>query len=319
MGPFHSLVEEVYRTGSLHDSTRRGVLNLIPKAGKDTRCIQNLRPITLLNTDYKIIEKVLARHFDQVLPDLINPDQTGFLANRRISVNVRKVYDLMEFCRDKEIEAILINLDFAKCFDKISFECIIGSMQYFNFPEFMQRWVEILYRDFYVRVQNNGRFTNPIPIEKSVHQGGCASVQLFLLCAELIAIELRQCREIQGIPVNEFIFLLNQYADDMNISSLFNSISLNKILDKLDKFRQSSGFCISYNKTTIMRIGSLQHSDAKIVTQCDIAWTKEIEVLGVHIGYSQDSVDYNYNRTIQKIKATLSPWGDAKFEPMWEN
>ena len=297
-----------FEEGTLHESARRGVLNLIPKAGKDVRHIKNLRPITLLNTDYKIIEKAMAKRFDSVLNDIIHRDQTGFMANRRICANIRKVYDLMEFCKDKEIEAILLNLDFAKCFDKISFECIMGSLRYFNFPPYMQKWVEILYSDFGVRIQNNGRFTDRIPIEKSVHQGGCSSVQIFLICAELIAIELRECREIKGIPVEEFIFLLNQYADDMNVASLFDRLSINNILEKLEKFRLSSGFCISYDKTSILRIGSLRNSDAKIFTQANIAWTSEINVLGIQIGYTQDSIDCNYDRVIQKIQGRLTPW-----------
>ena len=45
-GPFLKMVKEVYVTKRLHDTARSGILNLIPKAGKDTRLIKNLRPIT---------------------------------------------------------------------------------------------------------------------------------------------------------------------------------------------------------------------------------------------------------------------------------
>ena len=41
----------------LCNSQRSGVLNLIPKGNKDSRVLSNLHPITLLNADYKIIEK----------------------------------------------------------------------------------------------------------------------------------------------------------------------------------------------------------------------------------------------------------------------
>ena len=44
----------------MHETAVKDILNLIPKPGKDSRDINNLRPITLLNVDYKIIEKVLA-------------------------------------------------------------------------------------------------------------------------------------------------------------------------------------------------------------------------------------------------------------------
>ena len=76
-----------------------GVLNLIPKPGKDSRYIKNLRPITLLNCDYKVIEKMIATRLDPILQHLIHPDQTGFLPNRRIATNIRKMMDIMLYCK----------------------------------------------------------------------------------------------------------------------------------------------------------------------------------------------------------------------------
>ena len=58
--PFYEMVLECYKQNELHGTARQGILNLIPKPKKDTRYIKNLRPITLLNTDYKIIEKSIA-------------------------------------------------------------------------------------------------------------------------------------------------------------------------------------------------------------------------------------------------------------------
>ena len=57
---FYEMMVKCYDLKKLHSSARRGILNLIPKANKDARYVKNLRPITLLNTDYKIIEKAIA-------------------------------------------------------------------------------------------------------------------------------------------------------------------------------------------------------------------------------------------------------------------
>jgi hypothetical protein len=46
--------------GNLSIDQRRGIINLIPKKDKDPRELKNWRPISLLNTDYKIITKLLA-------------------------------------------------------------------------------------------------------------------------------------------------------------------------------------------------------------------------------------------------------------------
>ena len=237
-----NMLESAYSTSQLSTETNTGVLNLIPKPGKDSRRLKNLRPITLLNCDYKIIEKTIARRMDPILQYLIHPDQTGFMPNRKIATNIRKVIDLMEYCDKYEIEAVILDLDFAKCFDKISSDCVYGALQYFQFPELIINWIRILYRDFRMKIQNSGHFSELISVEKSVHQGGCVSVQLFLLCAELIAIELRQCEKIEGIPVQDIIMCLNQYADDMDIASLFKQKSIDGIMEKLQWFYYNSGF-----------------------------------------------------------------------------
>jgi hypothetical protein len=46
--------------GCMTDEQRRGVITLIPKEGKDNQELNNWRPITLLNVDYKIASKIIA-------------------------------------------------------------------------------------------------------------------------------------------------------------------------------------------------------------------------------------------------------------------
>ena len=99
---FYDMMQECYQRGKLHDTAREGILNLIPKANRDTRYIKNLRPITLLNTDYKIIEKAIANKILPSLAHIIHKDQRGFMKERRISVNIRKMLDIMhELLRKK--------------------------------------------------------------------------------------------------------------------------------------------------------------------------------------------------------------------------
>ena len=81
--PFHQMAMQSFETKKLHQSARRGILNLIPKSNKDSRYIKNLRPITLLNTDYKIIEKAIANKMIPALEHIIHTDQRGFMKNRR--------------------------------------------------------------------------------------------------------------------------------------------------------------------------------------------------------------------------------------------
>ena len=74
---------------------RRGIITLVPKNDKPTNLLSNLRLISLLNTDYKIATKAIAKRLEAVLPLVINADQTGYIKGRYIGENVRLISDII--------------------------------------------------------------------------------------------------------------------------------------------------------------------------------------------------------------------------------
>ena len=305
---YYDMVKESYENLSLHQTARQGILNLIPKADKDTRYIKNLRPITLLNTDYKIIEKAVANKMLPALEQIIHTDQRGFMKDRRISVNIRKMLDIMYQAEKEDLEAVILSLDFVKCFDKCSFTILHGSLDFFGFGKVVKEWTKILYKDFSVRIQNNGNFSDSIDIKKGVHQGGCCSSVYFLVIAEILALSLRANEDIDGITIKNIRNLLSQFADDMDVGTMCNEKSIKQIFEELEKFRLQSGFVVSYDKTTLYRIGSLRHSDAQLYDISQVKWSnKDISVLGVKIAH-ENIVEKNFEILIEKTKRILESW-----------
>lgn len=92
---------------------------LSPKKNKDKTILQNLRPISLLNVDYKILTKVLAKRLEKVLLQLINADQTGYVKGRYIGENFRLRQDLMFYTYKENLPGMAIFVDFRKAFDTI--------------------------------------------------------------------------------------------------------------------------------------------------------------------------------------------------------
>ena len=306
--PFISMMLEVFELGCLNRSARTGILNLIPKAKKDTRYVKNLRPITLLNSDYKIIEKAVANKMVPALETIIHEDQRGFMKNRRISVNIRKLLDIIHHAKENDMEALILSLDFVKCFDKCSFSILHGSLEFFGFGSIVKMWTKILYKDFQVKIQNNGKFSSLIDINKGVHQGGCCSSIYFLVIAEILAMALRENSKIEGISIGQIKNILNQFADDADVFSMNSKESLTEIFSELEKFRLQSGFTVSYDKTVLYRVGSLRHSNAVLYNMDQVAWSNEdINVLGVTIAH-QDVVQKNYEPIVDKVKTTLNSW-----------
>ena len=305
---FYDMMNENYTEKIMHQTARQGILNLIPKPGKDTRFVKNLRPITLLNTDYKIIEKAIANKMLPALEHIIHRDQRGFMKNRRISVNIRKMLDIIQQTEYDDLEAVILSLDFVKCFDKCSFSILHGSLEFFEFGEIVKQWTKILYSDYKVTIQNNGSFSKEIDILKGVHQGGCCSSLYFLVIAEILALSLRSNQEIEGITVCDIRNLLNQFADDMDIFSLASEKSLKAIFSELDGFKRQSGFTLNYEKTTLYRIGSLRHSNAQMYSMDQVVWSNtDINVLGVTITHD-DLLQKNYEGIVDKAKNVLESW-----------
>merc|ERR1712239_63499 len=69
-------INAIYDNNMLPESLRFGIVNIIPKGSKDQRHLANWRPLTLLNTLYKLISSILAERLKKVLDRLLGPHQT---------------------------------------------------------------------------------------------------------------------------------------------------------------------------------------------------------------------------------------------------
>ena len=87
-----------FKLGELGPSQRQAVITLIDKE-KERTLIKNWRPISLLNTHYKIASKSIANRFKHLLPKLIHHNQTGFIENRNIQENLRVISDIFYYTK----------------------------------------------------------------------------------------------------------------------------------------------------------------------------------------------------------------------------
>ena len=281
----------------------------LSKKGKDSRFIKNMRPITLLNTDYKLIEKVLANRIKPHLYDIIHEDQKGFMQHRRISSNIRCILDLIDRLDSTDEEGIILSVDYEKCFDRIEWQAIDGSLKMFNFGPGIHNGFEILYQGASVQVVNNGHLSERVKITRGCRQGAPCSPYIFVICTELLAIALRENKDITGFPINDFNKFFGQYADDMDIYCKTNQTNLDTIHCTLSDYCQSSGCKINYEKTTLYRIGKDNKALAGIYTRNMRIEQNHINVLGVNVTRDTDKLCHiNYNDLLNKVKGLLGSW-----------
>ena len=134
----HANILEAEQRGQFTVDDRRGILKLIPKKGKPPTLAKNLRPITLLNVDFKLLTRVLAMRVATVIPKIIDPDQRGFVQSRFLGENVIEVQTLITMAEQYNAETgdefALFSLDIEKAFDSIDWSFMKSILEGFGFP-----------------------------------------------------------------------------------------------------------------------------------------------------------------------------------------
>lgn len=138
---------ESFNNGHLPPTMTQGLINLIPKPQKDKLLIDNWRPICLLQNDYKIIATCLAKRIKDALIDIIDEIQSGFMAGRQITNNIRLVQDILDYSDLVNNEGFILFLDFYKAFDTIEHEFIFKALDLFIFGSTFSNAIRTLYKN----------------------------------------------------------------------------------------------------------------------------------------------------------------------------
>ena len=171
----------------------------------------------MLNSTYKFFSAILANRLKSTLETVVNPNQTGFIANWFIGDNTRLLYDTINHCEMENKEGLLIVLDFAKAFDTIEWSYIYTCMKMLGYGDKFFTMIKLLHNDSTSVVENNGNYSNSIPLSRGCRQGDPISPYILVLCAEILSHCIRECGDIKGIEVNGTEIFISQYADDTTL------------------------------------------------------------------------------------------------------
>src|SRR5882724_7063204 len=164
-----SVFSNIERHGIEDEAYTKGIMSFIFKK-KDKMKIENYRPITLLETDYKIHTKTVANKLGRVCQNLIHKDQAGFIPGRSLFDHTRLGHLVVDYAEKQGQNGCIISLDQEKAYDKIDHEYLWEILEEFRFPREFIELIKTMYSKAKTSVMINGVSPAPIKVERGVQQ-----------------------------------------------------------------------------------------------------------------------------------------------------
>ena len=234
--PVHHLFSVSLSTGHLPNEWRTHLITPIFKAG-DRSSIKNYRPISLLCTISKVLERLVFNRVAEFLADHMSVSQFGFLKGRssqqQLLIMLSEVHANTQGKRCSDI----VYLDFRKAFDSVSHSILLSKLQNMGITGLLLNWFRAYLSNRSQLVSVNGQHSSLLPVTSGVPQGSILGPLLFLVY-------------INDLPGYVQFSRALLFADDtkcLNSASIDSSPDLQLDLNSLSDW--SIANCIDFNET----------------------------------------------------------------------
>ena len=303
---FLSVLSHACSSGNLPFSLRRAIITLIPKKG-DLTDIANWRPVSLLNTDYKIFAKLLANRLKLCINNVVHQDQSYCVPGRTINDNICLIKNVIDYSNCNNSPLAVVNLDQKKAFDNVEHGYLTSTMRAMGFGDKFISYINLLYRGAESLVKVCGSLTTPFPFDKGIRQGCPLSGLLYSIAIEPLLHRLRSNLDKHSfqLPGTDNYCSVTAYADDVTV--FITSDSGFKILkDTYSLFSKSSAANLNTQKTQGLWVGSWAR---RVDQPLNFCWNQDgLTFLGVRLGNTHNFLKQNWSTCKNKLSDTLSKW-----------
>ena len=312
MGPeVTAAVLEFFRSGKLLKQWNCANLVLIPKK-LNASLKTDFRPISCLNTVYKVISKLLATRLKDILPLMISKAQSAFLPGRLLAENVLLATDLVNGYTTHALSPRgMLKVDLRKAFDSVRWDFIIAALRAIAIPESYISLISECLSTASFSVCVNGATGGFFKNTKGIRQGDPLSPYLFVLSMECLS-RLLLSRYESGIigyhPRTEQLRISHlMFADDVMVFFDGTSNSLHGIAECLDDFASWSSLHMNTNKTELFTSGVDQVESAAIASYGFSSGQFPIRYLGLPLMSRKLKIS-EYTPLLLKITSKIQSW-----------
>jgi len=288
--------------------TNSTYLALIPKENRPST-FSRFRPISLCNSAYKIISKILASRLKPHLPSLISENQGGFLPNRHITDSILLVQEAIHSSLSRKEKGFVLKLDLANAFDRVRHTYLFAVLHKMGFDPSFITMVKACITEPWISPLINGRPCAAFQSSRGLRQGCPLSPYLFILMAESLSQTLdcnRRIGLITGIKIEQGTKNINhsQFADDTLLIGGASITIARRFKKILDQFMDYSGGKVNQIKSCIYGWNTPNHTIHSIASifgvSCKLVWN-HFSYLGMPVSLGPLKAD-TWNEILDKIK-----------------
>uniref|UniRef100_A0A803TXE0 Reverse transcriptase domain-containing protein n=1 Tax=Anolis carolinensis TaxID=28377 RepID=A0A803TXE0_ANOCA len=312
--PLQQVMNKILVEGKVPATWKEANITLLPKEKADMANVKNYRPISLLNTDYKIFTSILAARLKEVLKDRIKEEQAGFLPGRHMRENIRTILNAIEFYdKNPQKEIAFLFLDAEKAFDNVNWFCIIEILKEMDAGYYFISATEAIYSQQTAKIITNGQLSNNINIQKGTRQGCPLSPLLFIMMLEILLEAIRKNSDLKGLRIRNHSYKTRAFADDL-VCLIENPLEQFDLWwETIANFGEVTGFRINREKNKILTKNMTQKNKENLKKKTGIEIVKKIKYLGIELTASNAQLQKNnYEKRWREMKDKMNRWRSLK-------